>query len=95
MAKQGMKRPERTHTHPTNDAAPVPEIQGKAKSGKEHARPIISGTNAPNQKVFHSAPHSSSQSSDKPISKVYPVIDTDLARDNLENDITDADLQDL
>lgn len=26
---------------------------------------------------------------------VYPVIDTDLARDNLENDLSDADLQDL
>lgn len=30
-----------------------------------------------------------------PISKVYPVIDTDLGRDNVENDIPDADLQDL
>lgn len=29
---------------------------------------------------------------DKPISEeVYPVIDTDLARDNLENDIPEAD----
>ncbi len=33
--------------------------------------------------------------SEKPISKVYPVIDNDLARDNIENDIPDADLQDL
>ena len=32
---------------------------------------------------------------EKPISPVYPVIDTDLARDNLENDITAADLEDL
>lgn len=32
---------------------------------------------------------------DKPISKAYPEIDTDLARDNLENDIPDADLQDI
>ena len=32
---------------------------------------------------------------DKPISKVYPVIDNDLARDNMENDLTAADLQDL
>ena len=33
---------------------------------------------------------------DKPIPEdLYPVIDTDLARDNLENDIPDADLQDL
>lgn len=90
-----MKRPERTHTHPLNDQAAVPEIQGKAKSGKEKAHPIIAGTNPPSQKVFHSTPHSTRQSADKPISKVYPVIDTDLARDNIENDITDADLQDL
>lgn len=33
---------------------------------------------------------------DKPIPEdIYPVIDTDLARDNLENDIPAADLQDL
>ncbi len=95
MAKQGMKRPERTHTRPRNDQAAVPEIQGKAKCGKEHARPIIAGTNPPAQKVYHSTPNSTRQSADKPISDVYPVIDNDLARDNLENDITDADLQDL
>ncbi len=28
-------------------------------------------------------------------SQLYPEIDTDLARDNLENDITAADLQDM
>lgn len=32
---------------------------------------------------------------EKPISEVYPVIDTDLARDNIENDIPAADLEDL
>lgn len=32
---------------------------------------------------------------EKPIPKVYPVIDTDLARDNVENDLPAADLQDL
>lgn len=32
---------------------------------------------------------------EKPISKVYPVIDTDLARDNIENDMPAEDLQDL
>lgn len=32
---------------------------------------------------------------EKPISDAYPVIDNDLARDNLENDETFADLQDL
>lgn len=32
---------------------------------------------------------------EKPVSKAYPAIDNDLARDNLENDIPDADLEDL
>jgi hypothetical protein len=34
--------------------------------------------------------------SDRPIpGELYPAIDNDLARDNLENDLPAADLQDL
>lgn len=95
MAKQGMKRPERTHNREKNETAPVPEIQGKAKSGKKHARAIIAGTNSPQQKVYHTIPSVKNKTEEKPISDVYSVIDNDLARDNLENDITAADLQDL
>lgn len=91
MAKQGMKRPEITHEKPKNSAYAVPEIQGKAKHGKSLANPIIAGTKPPEQKVYHSKPFSQ----EKPISNVYPVIDNDLARDNLENDLTSADLQDV
>ena len=32
---------------------------------------------------------------EKPVPRVCPEIDTDLARDNPENDIPDADLQDI
>lgn len=34
---------------------------------------------------------------EKPVSQAYPEIDTDLARDNIENDfdLTAADMQDL
>ncbi len=32
---------------------------------------------------------------EKPVSKVYPVIDNDLARDNIENDLTAANRQDI
>lgn len=92
MAKKGMKRMERTHTQPRNESAAVPEIQGKAKHGNANANPIIAGTHAPSQKVYHTKPHSKEE---KPISSVYPVIDNDLARDNIENDISAADLQDL
>lgn len=91
MAKQGMKRIERTHTKPRNDAPPVPEIQGKAKHGKVQANPIIEGTESPSQKVYHTTPISK----EKPLSSSYSVIGTDLARDNLENNLSAADLQDL
>lgn len=84
MAKQGMTYPDVTRG-PRNETSPVPQIQGKAKSGKEKANPIIAGTTGAYQKVWH----------EKPISKAHGIIDTDLARDNLENDIPFADLQDL
>ena len=88
MSKQGMSRPERTHSRPKNQTAPVPELQGKAKTGKKPANPIIAGTASPSQRVFHSTAHTA----EKPISGIYSVIDNDLARDNLENDIPEPDL---
>ncbi|MCM1115041.1 MAG: hypothetical protein NC397_06045 [Clostridium sp.] len=95
MAKQGMKRPEKNNCQAKNSSAPVPEIQGKAKSGKKRARAIIAGTDSENQKVYHTVPFEKKQMQERPISDAYSVIDNDLARDNLENDITAADLQDL
>lgn len=86
MAKKGMARPDWTKLHPKNDQSPVPQIQGKAKSGKSPANPIIAGTSGANQKVWHT---------ERPISQAYRELDNDLARDNLENDIPFADLQDL
>lgn len=91
MAKQGMKREERTHIKPRNEVSPVPEIQGKAKHGKVQANHIIAGTESPSLKVYHTKPHSK----EKPVSSAYSVIDTDAARDNLENDLSAADLQDM
>lgn len=91
MAKQGMKRPEISEDKKKNDVPTVPEIQGKAKHGNDHVNPIIAGTHSPSQKVYHSTPHSA----EDPVSDVYPAIDNDLARDNIENDLTAADLQDL
>ena len=85
MAKQGMARPDWTKLHPRNEQSPVPQIQGKAKSGKKKANPIIAGTSGAELKVWH----------EKPISDAHGIIDNDLARDNLENDIPFADLQDL
>lgn len=82
MAKQGMKRPDDTKLSPHNESGPVPILQGKVKTGKKKANAIIAGTMGAEQKVWH----------EKPISGPY---DTDLARENLDNDIPYADLQDL
>ncbi len=84
MAKQGMARPDWTKLHKKNEAF-VPQIQGKAKTGKKKANPIIAETGGTSLKVWHEAP----------ISNAHGPIDNDLARDNLENDIPFADLQDL
>ena len=84
MAKQGMTHPD-VPREPKNEVSPVPRIQGKAKSGKETAKPILPETTGANQKVWHV----------KPISKAHGILDTDLARNNLESDILFADLQDL
>lgn len=81
MAKQGMKRPNRTHVRPRKEMPPVPEVQGKATSGHEPASP-----QGDNPKASRA---------ERPISGVYPVIDNDLARDNVENDLSAADVQDL
>ena len=52
MAKQGMRRYQPGDIHggrkpedhkDKNEVAPVPEIQGKAKSGKERANPMGAG----------------------------------------------------
>ena len=91
MAKKGMKRIDRTHTKPRNDAPAVPEIQGKAKSGKVQANPIIAGTKAPSQKVYHTTPHTHKYADTSAFSEIY----TSLAIDNLENDLSKADIQDL
>lgn len=87
MAKQGMKRPE--FEHRKNTVPPVPGINGKAKSGKIKANPLIAGTHG---KVYHSIPHTEDK-----IPEVYQAIDNDLAVENFTNDfdMTAADLQDL
>jgi hypothetical protein len=52
MAKQGMARPDWTKRL-KNSAPPVPELQGKAKTGKEKAKPMIPGTSGPEMRVYH------------------------------------------
>ena len=87
MAKKGMKRYEPKYEK--NTVTPVPIINGKAKSGKIRANPLIAGADG---KVYHSIPHK-----EEKIPSVFPAIDNDLAVENLANDfdLTAADMQDL
>ena len=84
MAKKGMARPDWTKLHPKNEAC-VPQLQGKAKTGKKKARPIVAGTAGASLKVWH----------EPALTNAHGPLDNDLAVENLENDIPYADLQDL
>lgn len=84
MAKQGMSRPDRTTRHPKNPFF-VPQLQGKIRTGKKKANPILAGTMGAELKVWH----------EKPVTNAHGPLDNDLAKDNLENNIPYADLQDL
>ena len=63
MAKAGMRRPDPKEPHgtesnhkthlPKNDVRPVPEIQGPAKTGNAHVRPLIAGDGEHTGKVYH------------------------------------------
>ncbi|MEA4955164.1 MAG: hypothetical protein VB096_06585 [Pseudoflavonifractor sp.] len=43
MAKQDMKRPDRTHTKPQNEVQPVQELQSKTKQSDKKNKPITEG----------------------------------------------------
>ena len=62
-----------------------------AKMDNVKANDILANAKEPLQRPYRS----SNISFERPISPVYATIDTDLARDNLENDIPAADLSDL
>ena len=63
MAKKGMARPDITHEQPRNEVSPVPQIQGKAKHGKERAKPITGVNSSSDQKIY--------QESDTELASIY------------------------
>lgn len=73
------------------DKAPIPGVRGKMNEGLEITDPVIDDVDAFSKNFYNDMLYTK----ERPISSVYPVIDTDLARDNIENDLSSADLQDL
>ncbi len=97
MAKQGMKHPDEKPDKKDEKKKKeplVPEIQGKAKNSSEKVNPIIAGPRSNDIMVYHTEPFKDDKN-DIPVSDAYPAIDTELAIDNLQNDIPEADLQDI
>lgn len=66
--------------------------EGRKKHPTENTYPIPAIPEEEPVKVYHIP---SRQRAEREISEAYPEIDTDLARDNLENDLTAADIQDM
>lgn len=72
-----------------------PKTQKARLSTEAVMTPAPSHGNADNSVAGKSREQVIDGSIDKPISDAHKDYDTDLARDNLENDNTAADLQDL
>lgn len=89
MAKKGMKRPEMNKTQAKNKSVAVPEMQEKAKQRDNNARLVNAGTQSPEMRVYREKQNNGSKKQNG-----NSVYDNDLARDNLENDLTSADRQD-
>ncbi len=69
-------------------------LHGKNKRSDRKRDPIITEPDIPSLELFHEKLLASSQI-EKPVTDVYDVFDNDLARDNMENDLTAAEIEDL
>ncbi len=74
----------------------MPRCKKRNSHMTENTTPMLSGSPLSAQKTYQKTmPTAADPTAEKPISKAYKGLDTDLARDNLEGDTTAADLQDL
>ena len=71
---------------PDNESHLGPKVPGQRRAGAVDVYAAHRAAHDPNQHISRR---------EKLISRVYTLGDNDLARDNLKNDLPDADLQDL
>lgn len=69
-------------------------LQSKKKKTDKKRDPIITEPDIPSLELFREKLLASSQI-EKPVTDVYDIFDNDLARDNMENDLTAAEIEDL
>ncbi|MBE6812938.1 MAG: hypothetical protein E7523_08650 [Ruminococcaceae bacterium] len=67
-------------------------MDANKKNKKKHRDPVISESDIPSVELFHEKLLASSQI-EKPVTDVYDVFDNDLARDNMENDMPEPEIE--
>ena len=85
MDKRNSTYPGR-EVQPENESRVMPKISGRRKADAIDVHSEHRAAHNPNQPISR-AEHL--------VSRAYSLGDNDLAQDNLENDLPDADLQDL
>ncbi|MBQ3519181.1 MAG: hypothetical protein IJA31_07650 [Clostridia bacterium] len=69
------------------------DLQSK-KNKKEQPSAAVSDSDIPSVRFFREQLLASSQI-EKPVTDVYDIFDNDLARDNMENDMTDSEIEEM
>lgn len=85
MDKRDLAYPNR-HGQPDNELNLGPKVPGQRRAGAVDIYAAHRAAHDPNQHISRR---------EKFVSRAYTLGDNDLARDNLNNDLPDADLQDL
>ncbi len=78
------------HIKTQKELSSIPRINKVSKNGIVEANAGADKTLIASQNAYNSK-----RLKERPISLAYPMIDNDLARDNVENDLSASDIQDL
>ncbi len=70
------------------------EKDNKATKRNHLGAPQVNDNDIPSLRLFHEKLFASSQI-EKPVTDVYDIFDNDLARDNLENDMTASEINEM
>ena len=85
MSKRETECPDHTHSRPEHDRQSIPEIRCKMQNSNAAGSPLFTAGRCAGE-IYRGV---------QPASHITPAADNDLARDNLEQDIPAADLQEL
>lgn len=70
------------------------DLQSKNKKKNKKLDDAVNEYDIPSVRFFREKLLASSQI-EKPVTDVYDIFDNDLARDNMENDLTDSEIEEM